>query len=312
MICVNCKTKGVDHRYLKLCGDCYKERAKVKRREWEIKTGYKNPGYSTYTEEQKSRYNKKATIKRQSERWNNGDLPKAWYCDWPNKVCITCGKPKPIDGFGRRVNKKDGHSSECKDCVNKKASKHRKPRRVPPNLTRSVTCHCITKAKNKANKREKSAKRFLEKGKFWGPHSEWPLKTCGLCHNKYERWEFSRDKNRPDGKGKKCRKCRGLAVFGEKELYLKKREKAKSKKEKRRIAERLATPAWLSPEQKCEIESIYDHMRDCRRVTGEPYEVNHVVPIRGESVCGLHVPWNLEVLPRYVNYYLGNTFDGGW
>lgn len=312
MICINCQTKGIDHRNLKLCGDCFKERAKVKRKEWEEKVGYKNPGYSTYTEEQRSCYNKKATVKRQTKRWNNGDLPEAWYCDWPNKVCITCGTSKPIKDFGRRTNKKDGHSSKCKTCSNKKAARYRRPRRVPPNLTRSITCHCITKAKNKANGRKRSAKKILDRGEFWGPHSEWPFKTCKVCQKECERWEFITDSRHSDGKGNKCRRCRGLLIFDEKEVYIKKRKRARGKKEKRRVAERLATPVWLSPEQKYEIESIYEHMRDCRRVTGEPYEVNHVVPIRGENVCGLHVPWNLEVLPRYVNYYLGNTFDGGW
>lgn len=57
-----------------------------------------------------------------------------------------------------------------------------------------------------------------------------------------------------------------------------------------------------------EVEEIYWLARDLRTITGENYQVDHVVPLKGKNVCGLHVPWNLQVLPSDLNMSKGNKF----
>lgn len=63
----------------------------------------------------------------------------------------------------------------------------------------------------------------------------------------------------------------------------------------------VATPDWLTEDHIEEMRQIYLHAKDCRVVTGEIYEVDHIIPLQGKNVCGLHVPWNLQVLPQSVN-----------
>lgn len=75
---------------------------------------------------------------------------------------------------------------------------------------------------------------------------------------------------------------------------------------KRYATKKSATPPWLTEDQFLEIASVYQHARDCELVTGEPYHVDHIVPIQGKDVCGLHVPWNLQVLPADVNIRKSN------
>lgn len=62
-----------------------------------------------------------------------------------------------------------------------------------------------------------------------------------------------------------------------------------------------ATPKWLNKDQWEQMNSFYTHAKDCHLVSGEKYDVDHIVPIQGKNVCGLHVPWNLQVLPADLN-----------
>jgi len=72
---------------------------------------------------------------------------------------------------------------------------------------------------------------------------------------------------------------------------------------------RRATPAWLSDADWAEMLAIYAEARRVSKVTGIHHEVDHIVPILGPNVCGLHVPWNLQVLTRFENRSKGNKHD---
>lgn len=74
----------------------------------------------------------------------------------------------------------------------------------------------------------------------------------------------------------------------------------------RRRKHREATPKWLSRKQKSEIRQLYQIAITMTQTTGERYVVDHIVPLRGESVCGLHVPWNLRVITQEENLKKSN------
>ena len=74
----------------------------------------------------------------------------------------------------------------------------------------------------------------------------------------------------------------------------------------RRRKHRLATPKWLSRRQKGEIRQLYQIAMTMTQTTGEQYVVDHIVPLRSEFVCGLHVPWNLRVITREENLAKSN------
>jgi hypothetical protein len=64
---------------------------------------------------------------------------------------------------------------------------------------------------------------------------------------------------------------------------------------------RDAAPQWLTPEQKSEIAAIYAKARTMTKLTGVKHAVDHIVPLRSLEVCGLHVPWNLQILTHVDN-----------
>lgn len=74
----------------------------------------------------------------------------------------------------------------------------------------------------------------------------------------------------------------------------------------RQAAKINATPSWLSEEQKLEILEFYILAKKLTKKTGIKHEVDHIIPLRGNGVRGLHVPWNLQTIPAFKNRQKGN------
>lgn len=71
----------------------------------------------------------------------------------------------------------------------------------------------------------------------------------------------------------------------------------------RNVAKLQATPAWADHDK---IAAMYDEARRLTRETGVEHNVDHVVPLRGRLVCGLHVENNLRVITAQVNKLKAN------
>ena len=153
------------------------------------------------------------------------------------------------------------------------------------------------------------------------------MKKCTICKNDLDFSLFGKDRSRGDGLSAKCKDCAKLMTQSRKdkdpELFRQKAtdhmRKHRSKQDKtdlratwreqrasRRAKQKLATPPWLTDPQKAHIKRTYDLAALMEEITGNKYHVDHIIPLKGENVSGLHVPWNLQVLPADINLQKGN------
>ena len=77
----------------------------------------------------------------------------------------------------------------------------------------------------------------------------------------------------------------------------------------RKAARLKATPRWCDLSA---VRSVYDVATRLTISTGIQHHVDHIVPLQGAGVCGLHVPWNLRPIPALENKRKGNRQVVGW
>jgi 5-methylcytosine-specific restriction endonuclease McrA len=74
----------------------------------------------------------------------------------------------------------------------------------------------------------------------------------------------------------------------------------------RKRRHRSATPPWITKEQKLAIRKLYLEAQRLTQLTGVRYVVDHIVPLISDEVCGLHLPWNLQIMTQEENLKKSN------
>lgn len=77
---------------------------------------------------------------------------------------------------------------------------------------------------------------------------------------------------------------------------------------KRRAAKIKRTPVWLSSEEHWLIEQAYELAQLRTKIFGFSWHVDHILPLQGKLVSGLHVPENLQVIPGIENVRKANMY----
>ena len=254
------------------------------------------------------------------------------------KTCRVCNETKELHEFDKRRNAKGEQvaTHRCKACRREYMREYNKKKGKTLGLTREEWRNSIRKPKLSPEQKQELGKQKWEAwyAEYSSDENLAKLKeearekerqereerlaagvnTCSGCNEELPLSQFTmRNRKRKDGSTyttpySHCKTCRRAANRKHENTPVGKDRKKRNAALRDRRS-RQATPKWLTAEQRKQIVDIYEHMRDCRAVTGEDYHVDHIVPLRGENICGLHVPWNLQVLPAYVNMSKSNTLE---
>lgn len=217
------------------------------------------------------------------------------------KKCTQCLEIKRKTEFNRSSSTKDLLQYNCRDCTNKK---------------RQIW------AKDNPDK----VKGYEQKWKTENPEYQKNWKK-----NNPEKYKASRnnwEKNNPGKKEEYQKKWREAnpekyllqiniyAASHKKEkaiydaIYAKENPGKRNSATMKRLAVKMkATLSSLTESHINQIEQLYTEAARLTKETGIKHQVDHILPLQGSGITGLHVPWNLQILTFEENRQKSNKFD---
>lgn len=198
------------------------------------------------------------------------------------KACSKCGEHKPLSDFYRQAGCRDGVRPNCIACV--KAYRRMNADRI-----------AIASKARRLKDPEKIAatkRRYREAN----PDSVKEARRAA--------YEKNRLKENALARAYKAKHKERLAFLAAEKL---KADPSKNRyaRSLRRAVEKRARPAWSNKEKMQEIYFAADFLG---MVTGNWYHVDHIVPLQGKTVCGLHCEANLQVILGSENQSKSNRF----
>lgn len=68
----------------------------------------------------------------------------------------------------------------------------------------------------------------------------------------------------------------------------------------------LATPPWVSHKEMMKLQAEKIALT---KSSGIKHVLDHIIPLNHPMVCGLNVPWNIQIVPWWHNAAKGNKFS---
>lgn len=232
------------------------------------------------------------------------------------KTCSKCKQAKELACFSRCSAAKDGLNGTCKPCAAARSKdwRERNQQHVDDfnkkyreeNKEKRIKVMADWRDRNRDHISDYNKKKYAEKAE----------ERRDVARNYYyenrDKYLQRHAENNENPEVKMAKKKYNIDYVEKNREELKAKRRARSDYNSMKAAERRvqkqSASIQLSEEHQREIRNIYWLALDLRRATGEQYDVDHIVPIKGKNICGLHVPWNLQILPSDINKSKSNSF----
>ena len=231
------------------------------------------------------------------------------------KRCSKCSEEKNLCEFHKDRTKKDGISTSCKTCCQKKMQAYTrniisveyKKCRDCSELKQSSEFH-----KNKMYAdglsnicklcRKIVAKIHNDKRKFL-PKKFVEIKRCNTCSELKSYKEYNKCITSEDNLQVFCKECQSKIDDKYRKKYPYKKT---ARANKRRSSLIKATPKWLTEQDNKKMDFMYHFAKSIDGFHGNLYHVDHIHPLNNKKFSGLNVPWNLQILSAEDNVKKGN------
>jgi hypothetical protein len=237
----------------------------------------------------------------------------------PTKYCKKCDSTKPVAEFYTCKRYKDGRRTTCKACEAKKNAEWRSenPDRVKQakrewdlqNKERILAYSKQYKLENIDEIRQKArvAAAIYRRENLEAVRArniEFKRKNIEKNRANAREWaranvEANRLRARTWAEQNNARFMARITAYNKAHPELARRSGA--------LRHKAMRAAMISWRDEFIIAEIYDLAKQRTKITGQPWQVDHIVPIRSKIVCGLHVHWNLAVIPARLNRRKSNT-----
>ena len=133
-------------------------------------------------------------------------------------------------------------------------------------------------------------------------------KKCSSCQKELSLLSFHKDRSRKDGYDNKCKSCTSIKnnKWGQENKGL---SLAKARLKEIRKMKGKHIPDWLTDYDILAMKCIYQVAAMRNANSDIRWSVDHIIPLNGKTVSGLHVPSNLQVIPLSENLSKGRKYE---
>ena len=135
---------------------------------------------------------------------------------------------------------------------------------------------------------------------------EWYERNKQLTKDRARQWALDNPDKRAISITKWREENREQHNAGNREWNSKNQDVKAALSAKRRSAKLNRTPKWLTADDIEHMQALYSVAAMIQRESGVEYHIDHIIPLQGKFVSGLHVPDNLRVIPAVDNLKKSN------